>query len=31
MMKEMNKDEAWKEQQLKDFYKIAEGYVLKEK
>jgi glycerol-3-phosphate dehydrogenase len=31
MMKELNKDEAWKEQQLKDFYKIAEGYVLKEK
>ncbi|WP_407526365.1 glycerol-3-phosphate dehydrogenase/oxidase [Lacibacter sp. MH-610] len=29
MMKEMNKDEAWKEQQLKDFYKVAEGYVLK--
>ena len=29
MMKEMNKDEAWKEQQLKDFYKIAEGYLLK--
>ena len=29
MMKEMNKDEAWKEQQLKDFYKVAEGYLLK--
>lgn len=29
MMKEMNKDESWKEQQLKEFYKVAEGYVLK--
>jgi glycerol-3-phosphate dehydrogenase len=29
MMKEMNKDAAWKEQQLKDFYKLAEGYLLK--
>lgn len=29
MMKEMNKDEAWKQQQLNDFYKVAEGYVLK--
>ncbi len=29
MMKEMNKDEVWKEQQLKDFYKVAEGYLLK--
>ncbi len=29
MMKEMNKDEAWKEQQLKDFYKVADGYLLK--
>jgi glycerol-3-phosphate dehydrogenase len=29
MMKEMNKDEAWKENQLMEFYKVAEGYVLK--
>lgn len=29
MMKEMNKDEAWKQQQLKAFYKVAEGYLLK--
>ncbi len=29
MMKEMNKDETWKEQQLEAFYKVAEGYVLK--
>lgn len=29
MMKEMNKDEAWKQQQLSDFYKVAEGYLLK--
>jgi glycerol-3-phosphate dehydrogenase len=29
MMKEMNKDEVWKEQQLKEFYKVAEGYILK--
>jgi len=29
LMKEMNKDEVWKEQQLKDFYKVAEGYLLK--
>ena len=29
MMKEMNKDEAWKEHQLKDFYKVADGYLLK--
>ena len=29
MMKEMNKDEAWKEEQLKDFYKVANGYLLK--
>jgi hypothetical protein len=25
----MNKDEAWKQQQLSDFYKVAEGYLLK--
>lgn len=29
MMKEMNKDEVWKKQQLESFYKVAEGYVLK--
>jgi glycerol-3-phosphate dehydrogenase len=29
MMKELNKDEAWKQQQLQDFYKVAEGYLLK--
>jgi glycerol-3-phosphate dehydrogenase len=29
MMKELNKDEQWKEQQLNDFYKVAEGYVLR--
>lgn len=29
MMKEMNKDEAWKQQQLEAFYKVAEGYLLK--
>lgn len=29
MMKEMNKDEAWKQQQLDEFYKVAEGYLLK--
>jgi glycerol-3-phosphate dehydrogenase len=29
MMKELNEDEQWKEQQLKDFYKVAEGYVLR--
>jgi glycerol-3-phosphate dehydrogenase len=30
MMKEMNKDEAWKQHQLEAFYKVAEGYVLKQ-
>ena len=29
MMKEMNKDEAWKQQQLKEFNEVAEGYLLK--
>ncbi len=29
MMREMNRDEVWKEQQLRDFYKVAEGYLLK--
>lgn len=29
MMKEMNKDEAWKKEQLEAFYKVAEGYLLK--
>ncbi|MBX9782619.1 MAG: glycerol-3-phosphate dehydrogenase/oxidase [Chitinophagaceae bacterium] len=29
MMKEMNKDEAWKQQQLEAFYKVAEGYILR--
>jgi len=29
MMKEMNKDEAWKVQQLTAFNEVAEGYLLK--
>jgi glycerol-3-phosphate dehydrogenase len=30
MMKEMNKDEEWKEKQIASFLKLSEGYLLKE-
>jgi hypothetical protein len=29
MMKELNQDEVWKENQVKAFCELAEGYVLK--
>jgi glycerol-3-phosphate dehydrogenase len=30
MMKEMNKNEEWKENQISSFLKLSEGYLLKE-
>ncbi|MFN8264780.1 MAG: glycerol-3-phosphate dehydrogenase C-terminal domain-containing protein [Chitinophagaceae bacterium] len=29
MMKELGKDEVWKKDQLEQFYKVAEGYLIK--
>jgi hypothetical protein len=29
-MKEMNKNEEWKENQISSFLKLSEGYLLKE-